>query len=75
MTIKNIYIYQGENGVIQTPVKLPIKELKQMRRLIADDGKELVKGEERTTCIDVEIDDISLWQEQDIQENIQEELQ
>lgn len=63
MNIINIYLYKGENGVIQTPVKLPIPELKQMRRLVADEGKILVNGEERTSCIDVDIDKIDMWQE------------
>ena len=60
--------YQGDNGVIQTPVKLPIPELKQMRRLVADEGKILVNGDERTSCIDVDIDKIELWQEVDIKD-------
>ena len=68
MKIMNIYLYQGDNGVIQTPVKLPIQELKQMRRLVADEGKILVNGEERTSCIDVDIDKIDMWQEVDIDE-------
>lgn len=67
MIIKNIYVYQGENGTIQTPVKLPMPETKQMRRLIADAGKELINGDEKTTCIDVEIDEIEKWTEVDVQ--------
>ena len=73
MNIINIYLYQGDNGVIQTPVKLPIPELKQMRRLVADEGKILVNGEERTSCIDVDIDKIDMWQEVDIKEEEQHE--
>lgn len=66
MEIKTIYIYEGNNGTIQTPVKLPILETKQKRRLIADEGKELVNGSEHTTCIDVDIIDVQNWKEQDI---------
>ena len=70
MTVKPIYIYQGENGTIQTPVKLPIAETKQMRRLIADEGKVLVNGDQKTTCIDVKIEEVALWSE--IEEEIEE---
>lgn len=63
MKIKPIYIYNGENGVIQTPIKLPIPETKQMRRLIADEGKILKKGDMESTAIDVELDDIENWEE------------
>ena len=65
MTIKPIYIYTGEGGTIQTTIKLPILETRQMRRLIADEGKELVKGAIHTNCIDVEIDEVDAWIEQD----------
>lgn len=44
MTIKPVYIYQGENGTIQTPVKFPIPETKQLRRLIAYTCKVSVNG-------------------------------
>ena len=71
MTIKPIYIYEGFGGTIQTPVKLPIEETKQMKRLIADEGKILVNGEQQTTCIDVELNEIDLWSE--IEESNQEE--
>lgn len=63
MKIKPIYIYTGENGAIQTPVKLPMQETKQMRRLIADEGKIIKKGDIESTAIDVEIDDVNNWQE------------
>lgn len=63
MTLKPIYIYDGENGLIQTPVKLPLQEKRQMKRLIADEGKELVNGDVISTCIDVELADIENWQE------------
>lgn len=63
MTLKPIYIYEGENGLIQTTVKLPLQEKRQMKRLIADEGKELVNGDVTSTCIDVELSDIENWQE------------
>ena len=72
MQIKPIYIYTGENGTIQTPVKLPMQETKQMRRLIADEGKVLKKGEVESTAIDVDINDIENWVEMDEPEEKQD---
>ena len=66
MTKNTVYIYKGENGTIQTPVKLPIQEDSTMTRLSADDGKELVKNDIHTSCIDVENDDIGNWKEMEL---------
>lgn len=72
MKIKPIYIYTGENGVIQTPIKLPMQETKQMIRLISDNGKIMKKGDIESTAIDVEIDDVNNWQEiEKIDDNIE----
>ena len=65
MTLKPIYIYEGIGGTIQTPIKLPIQETRQMARLIADEGKELVNGDVISTCIDVELGNIESWIERD----------
>ena len=65
MTIKPVYIYEGIGGTIQSPIKLPIQESRQMRRLIADEGKELVKGDMTTSVIDVELNDVENWTEID----------
>lgn len=70
MIIRPIYIYNGEGGMIQTPVKLPLIEERQMRRLIPDTGKLLTNGTITSACIDVEINDIANWTE--IDENINE---
>lgn len=72
MQIKTVYIYSGIGGAIQTVIKLPMQETKQLKRLIADEGKVLVKGEEQTTCIDVEIDDVANWSE--IKEIIEQDM-
>lgn len=69
MEIRPIYVYDGENGVVQTPIKLPIPERKQMKRLIADKGKELINSDKHSVCIDVEIEDIENWIETTISEN------
>lgn len=63
MTTKTIYIYDGVNGRIQTPVELPITAIKTMTRLIADDGMMLVNGDVQTTCIDVDNQDVGNWKE------------
>ena len=72
MQIKTVYIYSGIGGAIQTVIKLPMQETKQLKRLIADEGKVLVKGEEQTTCIDVEIDDVNNWSE--VEEIIEQDM-
>lgn len=63
MTTKTIYIYDGVNGSIQTPVELPMTTIKTMTRLIADDGMMLVNGDIQTTCIDVDNQDLGSWKE------------
>ena len=72
MTIIPVYIYEGVGGTIQTPIKLPLEETKQLARLIADEGKILVNGDQETTCIDVELQDIEYWQEVDAKEEKEE---
>ena len=71
MQTKIIYIYLGEgNGGLQTPFKLlNATESKTMTRLIADEGKILVNGDVRTSCIDVENDAIDGWSEIDAPTN------
>ena len=68
MQTKTIYIYLGEDGTsgVQTPFKLAgATESKTLTRLIADEGKLLVKDDIQTTCIDVENDDVGNWTEMD----------
>ena len=72
MTTKIIYVYEGIVGTIQTPIQFPMQEARQMRRLIADEGKILVNDNERTNCIDVEIADVSNWSE--IDEEIEQDV-
>lgn len=52
-----LYRYKREDGGITiSPIK-PDAEYTNMYRLVADDGKELVKdGENATICVDVESD-------------------
>lgn len=63
MQIINLYKYiRDDGGTTISPVK-PNIEYTEMFRLIADEGKELMNGDIRTSCIDVE--SIEGWSEID----------
>lgn len=62
MKIYKIYKYSGENGTVITPVNLGIP-CTVMCRLVADEGKELIKDENRVTSIDVLPEEVELWRE------------
>lgn len=64
MTKVEIYRYVGSNGVIDSPIKLPMPYTLRYR-LIADAGKELVNGDTTATVIDVDTSDVEKWSEQD----------
>lgn len=64
MTKVEIYRYVGSNGVIDSPIKLPMSYTLRYR-LIADKGKELVNGDTAATVIDVDASDVEKWSEQD----------
>lgn len=64
MTKMEIYRYVGSNGVIDSPIKLPM-DYTLRYRLIADEGKELVNGGTTATVIDVDASDVDKWSEQD----------
>lgn len=54
MQIVNLYKYiRDDGGTTISPAK-PNTEYTEMFRLIADEDKELVNGDIRTICIDVE---------------------
>lgn len=54
MEIVNLYKYiRDDGGATVSPVK-PNAEYVEMFRLIADEGKELINGDVRAFCIDVE---------------------
>ena len=54
MKIVRIYKYiRADGGTTVSPVK-PNAEYTEMFRLIADEGKELMNGDIRTLCVDVE---------------------
>lgn len=64
MNKMEIYRYVGSNGVIDSPIKLPM-DYTLRYRLIADEGKELVNGDTAATVIDVDVDDVDKWIEQE----------
>lgn len=57
-------LLERRNGVIDSPIKLPM-DYTLRYRLIADEGKELVNGDTVATVIDVDVDDVDKWVEQD----------
>lgn len=72
MTKMEIYRYVGSNGVIDSPIKLPMTYTLRYR-LIADAGKELVNGDTTATVIDVDASDVEKWSEQDAPKQTEEE--
>ena len=63
MQIINLYKYIRENGgTTVSPVK-PNCDYTEMVRLVADEGKVLVKGDVMTSCIDT--DTVEGWEEID----------
>lgn len=62
-----LYRYEREAGHITvSPVMPTDKEYTTMLRLVAEDGMELVNGDIRTICIDVETDEG--WTEELVEE-------
>lgn len=72
MTKMEIYRYVGSNGVIDSPIKLPM-DYTLRYRLIADEGKEIVNGDTTATVIDVDASDVDNWSEQDAPKQTEEE--
>jgi hypothetical protein len=54
MQIIKLYRYERPNGGVTVSPVEPDCEYTEMVRLVADEGKELVNGEIRTTCVDTE---------------------
>ena len=66
MQIIKLYKYKRENGGITVSPVEPSCEYTEMVRLVAEEGKELVNGEQRTTCVDTEA--AEGWVEVDVPE-------
>jgi hypothetical protein len=70
MQVINLYKYiRKDGGVTVSPVK-PDCEYTEMFRIVADEGKVLVKGDIVTTCIDTDF--IEGWEEIDAPEELEE---
>lgn len=54
MEIKTLYRYTREDGGIDVSPEQPVGEYTTLYRLIADEGKELVKGDIHTCCVDTD---------------------
>ena len=68
MKITEVYIYQGDNGTITSPIKLPGVESIKKIRLGAEPRKILTNGNEKTRMKEVHEEEISLWYEIDATE-------
>lgn len=64
MTKKTLY----RVGSTVTPIEQETYD-SILYRLIADEGKELVKGDVRTPCIDVEAEDADGWAEEEAEDD------
>ena len=62
MKITNLYRYTGEDGTVDTMVKLPM-EYESMYRLTAENGKVLTNGETVAKVIDIPVADLEKWSE------------
>ena len=73
MQIINLYrVTRADGGITVTPNK-PDSYDAVMYRIIADDGKEIVNGDTRTICVDVESSEG--WTEVGIKESTETELE
>lgn len=73
MTKRVLYVYKGSNGVIWSPILLPMEHT-TMSRLIADDGKVLTDGNVYLNVIDVEDTEVEAWKEVELTPAIQLEM-
>lgn len=68
MEVRTLYKYDRGNGKITVSPNKPDCEYTEMYRLIADEGKILVNGNERTTCVDTH--NIDGWEEIENADNV-----
>lgn len=74
MTKNVLYVYEGSNGVIWTPILLPL-EHKTMSRLVADTGKILTDGTQYFAVIDVQDSDVQNYTEIELTNDIQKKME
>ena len=66
MIVKHIYRYFGTNGSVTTGINLDYPHKIELYRLLADDGKLLLKNDGTTKYqAIIPIDELSLWSEID----------
>ena len=70
MTKNVLYVYEGSNGVIWSPILLPMDH-NTMSRLVADTGKILTDGTQYFTVIDVQDSDVQKYAEVELTDEIQ----
>ena len=63
MTKIKKYKYLGRNGILVTRILIDGANHIPMMTLIADNGKILTDGEQKTYSITVELEEVSLWRE------------
>ena len=69
MTKNILYVYAGSNGVIWSPILLPMEHT-TMTRLVADTGKILTDGTQYFTVIDVQDSDVQKYTEFELTDEI-----
>ena len=62
MIVRDLYRYRGENGTIDTLVKLPM-ECELLKRLQAEEGCLLTDGVTTAEVIDIPAEDLDKWSE------------
>ena len=73
MQVKTLYRYERKPNCVTISTEKPLDvEYTKTYRLIADEGKILVKGDVETCCIDTEI--VDGWEEKDAPDYIDTEV-
>ena len=62
MIIRDLYRYRGENGTVDSLVKLPM-DFEPMKRITAEEGNLLSNGEVSTKELDIPACDLDKWSE------------
>ena len=74
MTKNILYVYTGSNGVIWSPILLPMEHT-TMTRLVADTGKILTDGTQYFTVIDVQDSDVQKYTEIELTDEIHKKME
>ncbi len=74
MTKNILYVYTGSNGVIWSPILLPMEHT-TMTRLVADTGKILTDGTQYFAVIDVQDSDVQNYTEIELTNDIQKKME